>query len=471
MDPDMLLTRSLRDLPWGEAVTRVLAAALAAVEPGAAVRRFLRLEGDALHVGDHSYDLARTDRVLLLAVGKAAAPMAAAAADVLGDRLSAGLVVTKHDRATLTSGDGLPTGGEPPPAVGGQRSAVEVIAGGHPIPDARSAEAGQRAAQLLAAAGERDLVLLLVSGGGSALLTLPVPGVALDDMQGLTRQLLASGASINEINTLRKHLDQVKGGGLARLAHPAALAALVLSDVVGNPLDVIASGPAVPDTTTFADAWGVLTRYGLEASAPAAILAHLRRGLAGEVPDTPKPGDPAMRGVAHVLVGSNALAAEAAMAAARAEGFGTLLLTTHLQGEAREAGRVLAAVAHEVAASGSPIPRPACIVAGGETTVTLRGNGRGGRNQELALGALADLAGLEGAVLVALATDGDDGPTDAAGAVVTGESLARARALGLDPAAHLARNDSYPLFAALGDLLLPGPTQTNVNDLAFVFQK
>jgi glycerate 2-kinase len=452
MDADRLLTHSLRTCPRGQGVARVLAAALAAVEPGAAVRRYLMREGDALRVGEHHFDLSRYDRVLVLAVGKAAVPMAEAAAGVLGERQSTGLVVTKS-----TSTFSL------------QPSAFSLLEAGHPIPNEQSVSAGRRAAELLQGAGERDLVLLLLSGGGSALLTLPVPGVTLGDMQALTRALLGSGASINEINTLRKHLDMVKGGGLARMAHPAALAALVLSDVVGNPLDVIASGPAVADSTTFGDAWAILERYRLAEQAPAPIVAHLRRGLAGEIADTPKVGDVALAGVRHVLVGSNMLAAAAALDAARAEGFAPLLLTTYLQGEAREAGRMLAAIAREIDASGNPLPRPACIIAGGETTVTLRGDGRGGRNQEMALAAVNDLAGLRDTILVALATDGDDGPTDAAGAVATGETLARAREHGLDPLAALARNDAYPFFAALGDLLKPGMTGTNVNDLAFVF--
>ncbi len=455
MSAERLMTRSLREMAWGTAVARVLAAALAAVEPQNAVRRFLRRDGSQLLVGAHSYDLSRFDRVLLVSVGKAALPMARAAAEVLGERLAGGLVVSK---ASQQGAGGI----EPRPHL-------QLLPAGHPIPDERSVAAGRRVAELLAGAGERDLVLALISGGGSALLTLPVPGVTLDDMQELTRQLLASGAAIGEINTLRKHLDQVKGGGLARMAYPATLAALVLSDVVGNPLDVIASGPAVADTSTFADAWGVLERYGLTATAPSPILAHLRQGLTGAIPDTPKPGDPVLEGIAHVLVGSNALAAAAAIEAARAEGFTPLLLTTFLQGEARECGRVLAAVAREMATSGNPVGRPGCVVAGGETTVTLRGDGRGGRNQELALAAVADMAGLERTALVTLATDGDDGPTDAAGAVVTGETLARAQALGLSPAAALARNDAYPFFEALGDLLRPGPTHTNVNDLAFLF--
>lgn len=449
--PEQLLTASLRGAPWGAGVARVLAAALQAVEPGAAVRRYLRREGAALLAGGRPYDLDQFERVWIVGAGKAGAPMAAAAAEILAERLSGGVVVVKEGYAQEAGGP------------------LAVVEAGHPVPDERGVAGAQRMAGLLRGAGPRDLVLALISGGGSALLTLPGEGLALSDLQRLTDLLLRSGASINEINALRKHLDAMKGGGLARLAHPAALVTLVLSDVVGSPLDVIASGPSVPDTSTFGDAWGVLERYGLLEQTPAPVLARLRRGLAGELPETPRAGDPLFGRVHNLVVGSNVQAAEAALAAARAEGWGALLLTTYLQGEAREAGRFLAAVARELAATGNPLPRPACVVAGGETTVTLRGGGRGGRNQELALAAAPELAGLADLALVALATDGGDGPTDAAGAVVTGATLERARALGLDPAAHLARNDAYPFFAQLGDLLLPGPTRTNVNDLALVF--
>jgi hydroxypyruvate reductase len=454
MDPARLLTASLRAAPAGEAIARIMAAALAAVEPAAAVARCLQRAGDTLTAGGRSFDLRAVDRVVVVGAGKAGAPMARAAAAALGERLSAGLVVVKDGHAE--------PGGELP-------SALRIVEAGHPVPDERGVAAAHAIGGLLAGLTERDLVIALISGGGSALLTMPVPGVALADLQALTGQLLASGATIDEINTLRKHLDALKGGGLARLAHPAPVVSLILSDVVGSPLDIIASGPTVPDRGSFADALAVLARYGLAGDTPAPILAHLRAGAAGAIPETPKPGDPLFAGVSTVLVGSNELAADAALAQARAEGFHPLLLTTSLEGEAREAGRLLAAVLREVAATGRPAPRPACIVAGGETTVTLRGAGRGGRNQELALAAAPGLAGLADVALVALATDGGDGPTDAAGAVATGATLARAAALGLDHAAHLARNDAYPFFGALGDLLLPGPTATNVNDLTFLF--
>jgi len=462
MNPDLLLTDSLRALPGGATITRILAAALDAVDLAAAVHRHLHRAGDVLRAGDQSYDLRAYQRVFVVGTGKAGAPMARAAADVLGDRLAGGVVVVKgyDDTPKLQIEDSN---------LQSTICNLQFVEAGHPIPDERGVAGARQIAQLLEQATERDLIIALISGGGSALLTLPAEGISLAELQSLTGILLRCGANINEINTLRKHLDQVKGGGLAQLAHPASVITLVLSDVVGNPLDVIGSGPTVPDTSSFADAYAVLESYGVVADAPAPIVDRLRRGLAGEISETLKPGDPRFERVHNLIVGSNLQAAEAALASALAAGYNTLLLTTFLQAEAREAGRMLAAVARELASSGHPLPLPACIIAGGETTVTLRGSGRGGRNQELALAAVASMAGLPNLALVALATDGGDGPTDAAGAVVTGATLDRARALGLDPAAHLARNDAYPFFDALGDLLRPGPTETNVNDLAFVF--
>jgi glycerate 2-kinase len=471
MNPDLFWTASLRVAPWGAPATRIMAAALGAVEPAAAVRSFLRRAGDQLQIGERVYELARYQRVFLVGAGKAGVPMARAVVEALGDRLTDGVVVVKEGHA------------EEPRSLGSQETnsrsrllvswsrdrLVSVVEAGHPLPDERGVDGTRRVAELLARTTERDLVIAIISGGGSALLTLPAHGISLADMQSLTTALLGCGAAIGEINTLRKHLDQVKGGGLARMAHPATLVTLILSDVVGNPLDVIASGPTVPDPTTFADAYAVLERYDIVATAPPPVVAHLRRGIAGEIAETLKPGDTRFDRVENLVVGSNAQAADAAIAAAAAEGFNTILLTTYLQGEAREVGRALAAVARELAATGRPIQRPACVVVGGETTVTLRGNGLGGRNQELALAAVADLAGLPAVALITLATDGGDGPTDAAGAVATGATLDHARQHLLDPAAHLARNDAYPFFAALGDLLRPGPTETNVNDLAFVF--
>lgn len=453
MNPDGLLTESLRSAKWGKTVVDVLAAALQAADPAEAVARSLRRSGDLLSISGQDIDLRSVRRVLVVGAGKAGAPMARAAAGVLGERLAGGLVIVKEGYA----------GGER------QDGPVEIVEAGHPLPDERGVKAAQRLGSLLHGLGEDDLVIGLISGGGSALLASPAPGVQLADLQALTTSLLACGARIDEINILRKHLEQLKGGELARLTAPARMVNLVLSDVVGDPLDAIASGPGVPDPSTFEQAWAVLERYGILKEAPQAVIERLRKGLRGEIPETPKPGEALFRRVQNVVVGSNAQAARAGLDHARQEGLNTLLLTTYLQGEARQAGRMLGAIARQVVASGEPLPRPGCLAAGGETTVTLRGKGLGGRNQEAALGAVAELAGLRDIALVTLATDGGDGPTDAAGAVATGDTLRRALAAGMSPDDFLARNDAYHFFEALGDLLKPGPTQTNVNDLAFLF--
>jgi len=444
-------------------------AALAAVEPAAAVRRHVRREDDVLVVAGRRYDLREYDHIFVLGGGKAAVPMTTAIADVLGARLAEGVIVTKYGH----------TRGRPV-----SDSKFEVIEAGHPMPDENSVRGARAIADLARQAAADDLVMCLISGGGSALLTLPAPGLDLEDLQALTDGLLRSGATINEMNAVRKHCSRIKGGQLARLVAPATLVTLILSDVVGDPLDVIASGPTVPDPTTVADAQAVMERHqngpfrrvmDRHQNGPFRRVMG-RYGKPGgnltpeafEFQETPKPGDPAFERVQHVVVGSNRLAALAAVERARELGFNALLLSTYVEGEAREVAQVAAALAKGVRAHGDPLPPPACLVWGGETTVTIRGKGKGGRNQELALAAALQLSGWPGVLMMALATDGTDGPTDAAGAVVTGETIARARALGLDPLAALEANDSYPFFDALGDLLRTGPTGTNVNDLLFI---
>ena len=451
-----LTTSSIKTLPWGNSIRRVLGAALQAVEPGAAVRRWMARKENTLYLAEYEYPLHRYRRVLLVGVGKAAVPMATAAAEILGAYFSEGILLTKEGYANNLTGPN-------------DLSGLMIMEAGHPIPDERGVKGARYISKLLRGAREDDLVICLVSGGGSALMISPAEGITLADLQAMTSTLLACGATINEINILRKHLDTLKGGGLARLAAPATLVTLILSDVVNDPLDVIASGPCVPDPSTYADAIGVLEKYGISDQVPTPVINYLHCGLRGDILDTPKPGEDLFGRIRNVIVGSNRLAAEAALEQAKTENFHAMLLTTSLQGEASQAGRLLSLIAREIVTSGNPLTRPACIIAGGETTVTIRGNGMGGRNQELALGAVDGLAGLEGAALVTLATDGGDGPTDAAGAVVTGESLDRARSLGLSPDDYLARNDAYHFFDTLGDLLKPGPTQTNVNDLALVF--
>jgi len=460
MDLEGLSTHSVRGLARGEGIVRILTAALKAVEPGEAVSKHLQRQSSVLQVDDRAFDLNRFRRVRLVGAGKAGFPMALAAVEILGSYFSEGLVIVK---------EGYLDKGQSP-------ISLEFREAGHPIPDKRGIEATQGIQSMLADSQPDDLLLVLISGGGSALMTAPAPGISLADLQKLTGSLLASGANIQQINMLRKHLDIVKGGGLARMASPATVITLILSDVVGDPLDVIASGPTVPDPTTFSEALHVLERYQLLESTPAAILDRLRRGARGEEEETPKPDDPLFKEVNNVIIGSNALAAQAAQAAAQSEGFNSILLTTFLQGEARQAGRFLASLVRQITVSGQPLPRPACLIAGGETTVTLRINkaqnslsSLGGRNQELALAAVSEISGLADVALIALATDGGDGPTDAAGAVVTGDTLTRAQRSGLNPGDFLSRNDSYHFFAALDDLLKPGPTQTNVNDLTFLF--
>ncbi len=444
---------SIRESALRGTILAVQQAALAAVEPGAAVCRHVQRQGDLLTVAGCIYDLATVERVWVVGGGKAATAMVAALYGVLGERLTGGVAITKYDHIDPT----LVTG------------PVEVVEAGHPLPDGAGVDGARRMADLLAGTAERDLVLAVVSGGGSALMTLPAEGLSLDDLQNTTGLLLRCGATIVELNMVRKHLSGIKGGGLARLAAPAPVASLVLSDVVGDPLDVIASGPLSPDTSTFGDAWSVVERYDLVERLPMAVRERLEAGLDGRLADTPKPGDPLFEQVHNVIVGSNRQAAQAAVEEARARGLNALLLSTFVEGEAREVAHVAAALAKELLGYDRPVPRPACLVWGGETIVRVRGEGKGGRNQELALAAALAMEGLPGVVLVALGTDGTDGPTDAAGAVATGETVARARSLGLEPEIYLDHNNSYVFFDSLGDLIRTGPTGTNVNDLLLLY--
>jgi glycerate 2-kinase len=432
--------------------------ALAAVDPYAAVCRALRLDPAErrLRVGDDlTVDLAQVERIVVVGGGKAALAMARAAESILDpERIAAGLVVVKAGQI-----------------AGPLPASVAVAEAAHPVPDRSSVESTRAMVELLERPQltERDLVLCLLSGGGSSLMTLPVPAVPLEELELLGQQLLAAGAPIGAINAVRKHLSRIKGGQLAALAAPAQVIALILSDVVGNPLSVIASGPTAPDPSTYADALEVLDRFGLRPRAPAAVLRWLEEGAAGQHAETPKPGDPIFGRVHNVIVGSNELAAAAAARRAADLGMQSAVLSTSVEGEAREVAREHAALLRKVVAQGRPLARPACLVLGGETTVTLGEHpGRGGRNQELALAAALELEGLEQVLVVALATDGNDGPTDAGGALADGTTVARGRAAGLDAREHLERHDAYPFFAALGDLLLLGPTGTNVNDLTLL---
>jgi glycerate 2-kinase len=388
-------------------------------------------------------------RLVVVGAGKASAAMAVAVEERLGDRVTGGLVVVKDGHLAPTR-------------------RVELVEAGHPVPDERGAAAALRIRALAESAGAEDLVLFLVSGGGSALIPAPVPPITLGEKQALTRLLLAAGATINQLNAVRKHCSLLKGGQLARAASPARVHALLLSDVIGDPLDVIASGPTAPDPSTFADALAVLDRFALRGRMPAAVRARLEAGARGEVPETPKAGDPLFARVDNVVIGNNEVVVEAAAARARALGFAPLVLTRSLAGEARAVAGDLVAQGRAIADGQGPVARPACLIAGGETTVTVSGSGRGGRCQELALAAALAIDGAGRLAVLAAGTDGNDGPTDAAGAVVDGGSIARARARGLDPAAHLADNDSHVLLEATGDLIVTGPTNTNLLDVYLV---
>ncbi len=424
-------------------------AALAAVEPAAAVRAFLSLEDGVLRVGERRHALA--GRVWVVGAGKASAAMALACEELLGPRLAGGLVLCKRGapRARLAR--------------------IELADADHPVPSREGCEAAARLAASLDGLGGDDLVLALISGGGSSLLAWPAEGLELEELGATARCLLSASVPIAEANTVRRHLTRLGGGGLAARAAPARVVSLILSDVVGDALEAIASGPTAADPTTFADALGVLDRHGLRAQVPRAVRARLEAGARGELPETLKPGDPRLAAVQNVIVGDAAIAAIAASVSARRLGLRSELLTTRLEGEARELGAFLARLLRGMAHDGYPLRRPACLIAAGESTVTLGdAPGRGGRNQELALAAALELEGEERVLLCALASDGEDGPTDAGGARCDGESARRARALGLDPRAHLARHDAYPLLDALGDLLRPGPSGTNVGDLVFL---
>jgi len=423
--------------------------ALAAVDPEEAIRRHLRLEAGTLSIGDRCYELNACERILVIGAGKAVAPMAKAIEDLLGDRITAGVLVVKD-------GHGLPL------------KKIRIQEAGHPVPDERGVAGTLEILKLLEGAGKRDLVICLISGGGSALLIAPSEGISLADKQAATRDLLACGATIHEINTIRKHLSRAKGGQLARAAHPATVLSLILSDVVGDDLDVIGSGPTVPDHSVFQDAIEILQRYEIWERTPASVRDRLSQGARGSITETPKPGDPAFQCSAQVLVGSCLRALDAAADTAARLGYPPLILSSKIEGEAREVAKAFAAMGREILDSHHPLKPPACLLMGGETTVTLQGEGRGGRNQEFVLAGAIAIDGTDQIVFLAGGTDGTDGPTDAAGALADGRTIARAGALGMNPFTFLKRSDSYHFFQPLDDLIITGPTRTNVMDVYLI---
>lgn len=430
----------------------IFQAGLQAANPVEAVQRHLQRDGDTLSVNGVPYPLGAVRQVRVVGMGKASAVMAKPLHDLLGDRISGGIINVKYGHRFPLSG-------------------IQVVEAGHPVPDEAGLRGTKEMLRFLADTEAEDLVFCLISGGGSALSPAPADGVSLGDKQGVTSRLLDCGATIHEINSVRKHLSRIKGGRLAQLAQPSTLISLILSDVVGDDLDTIASGPTVPDPSTYYDCLRILTRYNLGEVIPQPALRRLEAGARGEIPDTPKAHDPAFRKTQNVVVGSNRLAVKAAQEKAAALGYNPLVLSSFVEGETREVARVHAAIAKEVLRTGNPAPAPACIISGGETTVTIQGGGKGGRNQEFALAAALEIENLDRVLILSGGTDGTDGPTDAAGAIADGDTVERGRSRGLDAEAYLANNDSYNFFRPLEDLLMTGPTLTNVMDLRLVMVK
>lgn len=424
----------------------IFQAALHAADPVQAVLRHVKVENGVLVAGRRRYPLGRFRHIYLLGAGKAGAAMSRALERLLGRRVAEGLVNVKYGHLAPV-----------------RRVALNEC--GHPVPDEAGVDGARRVAGIAARAGEDDLVLCVISGGASALMPLPAEPITLAEKQQTTKLLLQCGANIHEINAVRKHISGIKGGQLARLAWPATVVSLLLSDVIGDDLDVIGSGPTAPDSSTFQHALSILEKYGLQDSVPVSVRDRLEQGVAGKVAETPKPGDPELARTQNLVIGSNRLAVDAAVARARELGFRTAVLSTFVEGETRDVARVHAAIGKEILSSGRPLKPPACVISGGETTVTIRGDGLGGRNQEFVLAAAIDLDGLRGISVLSGGTDGTDGPTDAAGAIADGHTVGRARKLGLDAGQHLAANDSYHFFEPLGDLLKTGPTNTNVMDV------
>jgi glycerate-2-kinase len=434
-----------------EIVLDAIEALLDEVDPKKVVKSHVRLANETLIVGEKSFDLSSFNNILVVGGGKASGFMAEALEEILGDRIKRGLIVVPKG----TSGK-----------YKTKRTAFHEAS--HPIPDNSSVEGARKIVNLVSHAKENDLVICLISGGGSSLMALPRTGILLEDKQKVTDLLLKCGATINEINTVRKHISAFKGGQLAKTAYPATILGLLLSDVLGDPLDVIASGPTVPDSSTFEEAVKILKSYDLWEKIPGSIKKVLLEGEKGLIDETPKKGDPIFEKVHNVVIGNNRLACQATIKAMKKSGLNTMFLSSFLEGEAREVGTALAALVKEVLASGNPLPPPVGIVVGGETTVTVTGRGKGGRNQELALAAALRIEGLDKVVIASISTDGVDGPTDAAGALVDGETMRHSKGLGLEAGMFIKNNDSYDFFSRVGGLIYTGPTGTNVNDITMI---
>ena len=419
-------------------------------DPALAIRRHLSISGDNLKVNETIYKLNEYKNIYVVGGGKASAPMAVALEEMLGDRITSGIINVKYGYSLKTS-------------------KIEIVEAGHPIPDRNGLTGAKRMARLLDRAAEDDLVIALISGGASALIPLPVNGITLKDKKRVADLLLKSGAGIDEINIVRKHLSMIKGGQMAVMAYPAKVISLILSDVIGDLMDIIASGPTVPDRSSYGDAKEVLVRYKLLDRIPEGVRSHLQKGMSGKVAETPKRGHRAFKRVRNLIIGNNQIVVDEVERKAKEMGYDTLVLSRSIKGEAREVAKAFGSIARVIRRSGAPVKRRICVIAGGETTVKVKGKGRGGRAQEFALAAALEISGLEGVTMAGFATDGTDGPTDAAGAIADGLTVDRAKRSGLDAGSLLDSNDSYNFFKSLGDLIVTGPTFTNLNDLYLIF--
>lgn len=428
---------------------RIFNKGLEAVEPGLALKQCCRREGDNLFIGNRKYNLSGIKNIFVTGAGKATAPMAAAIEDILGENITRGIINVKYGHTA-------------------NLNRIRLIEAGHPVPDKNGMQGADEILDLAEGAKKDDLVICLISGGGSALLVLPAEGITLKDKQDTIKILLSCGATIHEINTIRKHISKIKGGRLARAASPATMVSLILSDVVGDDLDVIASGPSVPDPSTFEECLEIFKKYKLTKNIPKTVVSHIRKGASDKVPETPKGGDRAFKNTYNLIVAGNMEAINAARVEAEKTGYNMLVLSSMIEGETRDVAKVHTAIAREILKTGNPLPPPACILSGGETTVSITGSGLGGRNQEFVLAASIDIAERKNIVVLSGGTDGGDGPTDAAGAIADTNTFKRAESMGLNPLNFLLNNDSYHFFKQLDDLLITGPTNTNVMDLRII---
>jgi glycerate 2-kinase len=430
------------------ALVEALSQAVLAADPRTILRNKVNVRGNELVIGTFSVKLSEFRRVLVIGGGKATAGMALEMERILEGWLTGGSV-------------NIPAYTNPWP----KRSKIEFNPATHPVPSQQGVQGVRSMLRLVGEPSEDDLVICLISGGGSALMPLPAKGLTLSDKQKTTQLLLTSGARIDEINAVRKHLSDFKGGRLAEKLYPATVVSLIISDVVGDRLDSIASGPTVPDVTSYSYAYEVLNERGLWHKIPRSVLNHISEGMKGRVQETPKQGSKIFKRVHNFLIGTNLESCKAAARALERRGYRTLILSTRIQGEAKEVGKVVSAIASSIRENHLPINPPAAVVAGGETTVTVHGKGRGGRNQELVLSAALSIRGLPRVLISSIGTDGTDGPTSAAGAVADGSTVERGLRRGLDADTYLRENDSHEFFKKLKDLIVTGPTGTNVNDI------